>query len=137
MKNSRLVPILAKCALLGAGALVILNPFVPAEVHAYLSSFPLAFAGLGYILLQIHLKPPRPTLIKRLVLAAAFLLWAVVQLLSPGRLSVFLGDTVIAAYVLDLYWMMREQRFPTSAPTSPDHGHQQHGHQQKDHLLRN
>jgi len=85
------------------------NQFVPAEVHSYLSSFPLALAGLGYTLLQIHLKPPRATLLKRLILAAAFLLWAVVQFLAPGRLGVFLGDAVIAAYVLDLYWIMQEQ----------------------------
>lgn len=78
-------------------------------MHPYLSSFPLALAGLGYTLLQAHLKPPRPILLKRMVLAAAFLLWAVVQLLSPGRLTVFLGDAVIAAYVLDLFWIMQDQ----------------------------
>ena len=109
MKTSPLVPILAKYALLGAGVLLVLNPFVPARVHAYLSSLPLALAGLGYVLLQIRLKPPRRILWKRLVLAAAFLLWAVVQLLTPGRLAVFLGDVVIAAYVLDLFWMMQDQ----------------------------
>jgi hypothetical protein len=116
MKNSRLVPILAKCALLGAGVLLVLNLFVPAEVHAYLSSLPLALAGLGYILLQIQLKPPRRIFGKRLVLAASFLLWAVVQLLTPGRLAVFLGDVVIAAYVLDLFWMMQDQQVPDIRP---------------------
>ena len=116
MKNSRLVSILAKCALLGAGVLLVLNPFVPAEVHACLSSLPLALAGLGYILLQIQLKPPRRIFGKRLVLAGAFLLWAVVQLLTPGRLAVFLGDVVIAAYVLDLFWMMQDQQVPDIRP---------------------
>jgi hypothetical protein len=109
MKTSFLVSILAKCSLLGAGVLLVANQFVPAEVHPFLSSFPLAIAGLGYTLLQVHLKPPRLILLKRLVLAAAFLLWAVVQLLSPGRLAVFLGDAVIAAYVLDLFWIMQDQ----------------------------
>jgi len=111
MNTSWFVLIFAKCSLLGAGVLLVANQFVPAEVHPYLSSFPLALAGLGYTLLQIQLKPPRPALIKRLVLATAFLLWAVVQLLSPGRLAVFLGDMVIAAYVLDLYWMTQDQRY--------------------------
>jgi hypothetical protein len=110
MKTSFFVPILARCALLAAGVLLVANPFVPAVVHAYLSSAPLALAGLGYMLLQIDLKPPRPALVKRLVLAGAFLLWAVVQLLSPGRLAVFLGDGVIAAYVVDLFWIMQDQR---------------------------
>ena len=117
-RRSLLVPILAKCAWLGAGVLVIGNQFVPAELHAYLSSFPLALAGLGYILLQVHLKPPRGTLLKRLVLAAAFLLWAAVQFLSPGRVSVFLGDVVIAAYVVDLFWIMQDQQraLPSTHP---------------------
>jgi len=112
------VPILAKCALLGAGVLLVLNPFVPADVHAYLSSLPLALAGLGYILLQVHSKPSVGTLWKRLVLAAAFLLWAAVQFLSPGRLSVFLGDVVIAAYVVDVYWIMQDQQqaLPSTHP---------------------
>jgi hypothetical protein len=37
-------------------------------------------------------------------LAASFLLWAVAQLLTPGRLAVFLGDPIIA-----VFWMMRDQ----------------------------
>ena len=110
MKTSLVVLILSECALVAAGVLLLANQFVPPEVHGYLGSLPLALAGVGYALLQIHLKPPRRTLVKRLVLAAAFLLWAVVQLLPPGRLAVFLGDAVVAAYVLDLFWMMQDQR---------------------------
>jgi hypothetical protein len=109
MKTSLLVSIFAKCALLGAGVLLAASPFVPTVVHPYFSSFPLALAGLGYTLLQVYLKPPRLILLKRMVLAAAFLLWAVVQLLSPGRLAVFLGDAVIAAFVLDLFWIVQDQ----------------------------
>jgi len=110
VNNGLLSRTLEKCALLGAGVLLMLNQFVPPEAHAYLSSFPLALAGLGYTLLQIHLRPPRRILLKRLVLAAAFLLWAVVQLLPSGRLALFLGDAVIAAYVLDIFWMSQDQR---------------------------
>src|ERR1700683_5529774 len=109
MKISRLVLFLARCALLGAAVLVIANQFVSSNLHPYLGSFPLALAGIGYSLLQIHLRPPRQTLWKRLALPAAFLLWAIVQFLPPGRLNVFLGDAVIAAYVVDLLWMMQDQ----------------------------
>ena len=109
MKNSVLVWILAKCALVAAGLLLVANQFVNAGAHAYISSLPLALIGVGYMLLQIELKPRRPVLLKRLVLAGAFLLWAVVQLLPSGPLAVFLGDTVIAAYVLDLFWVMQDQ----------------------------
>src|SRR5580704_7905276 len=129
MKISRLVLFLARCALISAAVLVIANQFVPANVHAYLGSFPLALAGIGYSLLQIHLRPPRPTLWKRLVLAAAFLLWAVVQFLPPGPLNVFLGDVVIAAYVVDLLLMMEDQMssHPALSSTHPDRDQRSNG----------
>ena len=104
------ISVMAKCALLGALILLMLNQFVPADVHAWLSSIPLALVGAGYILLQIHLRPSREILLKRLVLAMAFLFWAVDQLLPSGRLAVFIGDAVIGAYVLDLFWMMQDQK---------------------------
>jgi hypothetical protein len=74
------------------------------------SSIPLALAGHGYALLQFRLKSSRGLLLKRLLLAGAFLLWAVVQVPPEGRISVFLGDAVIAVYVLDLFWMTRDQQ---------------------------
>jgi hypothetical protein len=48
-------------------------------------------------------------LYKRLLLAATFVIWAVDQLLPPGRLATLIGDMVIAAYVLDLFWLSQEQ----------------------------
>ena len=104
------VSILARLSLLAAGILLVANQFVTTENHAYLSSLPLALAGIGYALLQIQLKPPVRTLLKRLLLAAAFVLWAVDQLLPDGRTAVFIGDVVIAAYVADLFWMIRDQQ---------------------------
>ncbi len=84
-------------------------PFVPDRMHAYLSSFPLAIAGIAYGILQARARPPLGILLKRLLLAATFVMWAVDQLLPPGRMATFLGDVVIAAYVLDLYWLIQEQ----------------------------
>jgi len=104
------VSILARLSLLAAGILLVANQFVTTENHAYLSSLPLALAGIGYALLQVQLKPPVRTLLKRLLLAAAFVLWAVDQLLPDGRIAVFIGDVVIAAYVADLFWMIRDQQ---------------------------
>lgn len=93
-----------------AGILLASNlSFVPGEMHAYLSAVPLALAGIGYAVLQIHKRPERSMLLKRLLLAATFILWAVDQLLPPGRVATVIGDVVIAAYVLDLYWLMQEQ----------------------------
>lgn len=97
-------------ALVCAGILLLSNlPYVPARLHASLSSLPLALAGIGYAILQLHIRPPRALLVKRLLLAATFIGWAVDQLLPPGRLAALIGDVVIAAYVLDLYWLIQEQ----------------------------
>jgi hypothetical protein len=110
----RVFPVLS---LLLAAALLSCNlPFIPGALHLYLSALPLALAGAGYALLQILLKPPLTTLLKRLLLAGTFLTWAIDQLLPPGRAATILGDVVIAAYVLDLYWLAQEQ----ISATKPD-----------------
>jgi hypothetical protein len=97
-------------ALAFAGILMMSNlPNIPARVHAWLSSLPLALAGIGYAILQLRVRPPRAMLPKRLLLAATFVIWAVDQLLPSGRLATVIGDLVIAAYVLDLYWLIQEQ----------------------------
>ena len=82
---------------------------LPERLHAGLSAAPLALAGVGYAGAQFHLRPPGAILWKRLLLAATFVTWGVVQWLGAGRLAMVLGDAVIAAYVLDLTWMVGEQ----------------------------
>lgn len=97
-------------ALVFAGILLVSNlSSASVRVHGYLSSLPLAIAGIGYAVLQLRVRPPRGTLLKRLLLAATFVIWAVDQLLPAGRVSMVIGDLVIAAYVLDLYWLSQEQ----------------------------
>jgi hypothetical protein len=97
-------------ALAFAGILLLSNvPLISDKLHAYLSSVPLAIAGIGYAILQLRAGPLRGTLYKRLLLAATFVIWAVDQLLPSGRLATFIGDVVIAAYVLDLFWLSQEQ----------------------------
>jgi hypothetical protein len=84
-------------------------PRLPNQWHGYLSSLPLAMAGSGYAILQLLKRPPRRTMLRRLLLAATFVLWAIDQLLPAGRAALFIGDVVIAAYILDLYWLIQEQ----------------------------
>ncbi len=104
------VPTLMVLALIFAGVLVLSNlPSIPARLHTYLSSLPLALTGVAYAILQLRSRPPRATLLKRLLLAATFIFWAIDQLLDSGQLSRFIGDVVIANYVLDLYWLIQEQ----------------------------
>jgi hypothetical protein len=102
---------LSKLALVTSAILLISNlPLTAARAsNPWLSSLPLALVGVAYAVLQIPLKPDRVTLLKRLLLAAAFVLWAVDQVLPPGPMTTFIGDVVISAYVVDLVWMMRDQ----------------------------
>ncbi len=69
----------------------------------------MALIGVAYIVLQIRVKPNRRILLKRMFLAGTFILWAIDQLLPSGRLAMSIGDAVVAAYVLDLFWMIQEQ----------------------------
>ena len=95
-------------------------PFFSDKAHASLSSLPLAMAGIGYAILQFRLGPPRGVLLKRLLLAATFVLWAVDQLLPPGPLATVMGDVVIGAYVLDLFWLSQEQVGAVNGSCSDD-----------------
>ena len=109
-KTSSLVGFLTKCALLCSTLLLLSNlQFTPTRIHVWLSSLPLALAGAAYGVLQIRLRPDRSTLLKRLLLAGTFLLWAIDQLLPSGQLATVLGDLVVSAYVLDLFWIIQEQ----------------------------
>jgi len=105
------VGILTKCALLCSTLLLLSNLQVTStRAHAWLSSLPLALAGGAYAVLQLRLRPGRWTLVKRLLLAASFILWAIDQFLPSGRLAMFIGDAVVSAYVLDLFWIIQEQQ---------------------------
>jgi hypothetical protein len=101
---------LTNCSLLCSAVLLLSNlQFAPQRMHAWLSSLPLALAGAAYAVLQIRLRPGRWTLLKRLCLAGTFLLWAIDQVLPAGQLATVLGDVVVSAYVLDLFWIIQEQ----------------------------
>jgi hypothetical protein len=109
-------------ALAFAGLLLLSNlPLISSTLHSYLSAVPLALAGIGYAILQLRAGPPRRTLFKRLLLAATFVIWAVDQLLPAGRLATLIGDMVIAAYVLDLYWITQEQVAGVKSTPDSDH----------------
>ena len=103
--------VLAKCALVCSALLLLANlPFISRRPdNAWLSSLPLALGGMAYAVLQIRLRPRRPVLVKRLILAASFIGWAIDQMLPPGAIATFLGDAVVSAYVLDLFWIIQEQ----------------------------
>jgi len=102
-KITPLAGFLAKCALVCSAALLLSNlPFTSTRAHnAWLSSLPLALGGIAYAVLQIRLRPDRVVLVKRLILAASFICWAIDQVLPAGPMATFIGDAVVSAYVLD------------------------------------
>jgi len=121
--NTAGVRSLMMIALAFAGILLLSNvPLISDKLHADLSSVPLATAGIGYAILQLRAGPPRRTLYKRLLLAATFVIWAVDQLLPSGRLATLIGDVVIAAYVLDLFWLSQEQVSAVKPTSGSDRG---------------
>jgi hypothetical protein len=104
-----------------AGVLLLSDlPRTPSQLHAFLSSLPLAMAGIGYAIVQLLTRPSRKKSLKRLLLAATFVIWAIDQLLPAGKPATFIGDVVIAAYVLDLYWLIQEQLASVSSSDSRD-----------------
>ena len=110
-KIPHVVAFLAACALLCTALLLLSNVRVAsASIHTWLSSLPLALIGIAYAVLQIRLKPDRATLAKRLLLAGTFILWAIDQFLPSGKLATLVGDIVVSAYVIDLFWIIQEQR---------------------------
>lgn len=110
------VQILLTISLALAGMLLLSDlPGLPTQLHGYLSCLPLAIAGIGYATLQFLRRPPLGTMLKRLLLAATFVLWAIDQLLPTGKLATFIGDVVVAAYILDLYWLIQEQVAPADS----------------------
>ena len=110
-KTFSVVAFLATCALICAALLLLSNAQITSTpIHTWLSSLPLALIGIAYAILQIRLKPDRVTLAKRLLLAGTFILWAIDQFLPSGRLATIVGDFVVSAYVIDLFWIIQEQR---------------------------
>jgi hypothetical protein len=71
-----------------------------------ISAAPLLLIGASLLVFQTMLRPRGSELLKNLLLAAAFLLWGIVQLMEQSALSRELGHVVIGLYVLDLAWVI-------------------------------
>jgi RsiW-degrading membrane proteinase PrsW (M82 family) len=69
-----------------------------------ISAVPLFLAGASFLVAQRFAQASWAELLKNLILGAAFLLWAVIQLLPKNAMSRRLGNLVIALYVLDIAW---------------------------------
>ena len=78
-----------------------------------ISAAPLLLIGVSSLIVQTMLRPRWTDLLKNILLAVAFILWGIVQLMEQNALSKRLGDVVIALYVLDLAWVIFASVNPT------------------------
>ena len=128
-RSLTILAVLSSVALLCVGITPMLSSF-PAAVatlasrcralskNVPLSALPLLLAGISYLVLQTIVRPRPLELLKRVMLAAAFLLWGIVQLMPAGNLASELGNLVIALYVIDLgliIWTDLEKNRPQLA----------------------
>lgn len=98
-------------SLLGCAILLLFDFFprlLPIITHGPVSALPLLLIGFAYLVLQAQLRPRLLELVKRVMLASAFILWGIDQLLPAGAVATTLGDVVIVLYIIDLALVMRD-----------------------------
>jgi hypothetical protein len=78
----------------------------PAHAHDILGALPLALIAVAYLAYQAARKPGRAEVLKAILLAAAFLLWAGNQLWPVAACSTLLNDLAIALFVLDIFFVL-------------------------------
>ena len=116
-RSIALLAVLSSFALLYVGAMPLLGSvsthFAGAAPRRWtllvgpaLSGLPLLLTGVAYMIMQAIVRPRPLELLKRLMLAFAFLLWGVVQLMPESNVATELGNLVIALYVIDLGLIM-------------------------------
>ena len=106
----RAVPVfLGVVTLAGVGILFAWDLFpgrFPANAHDFLGAFPLAMIALAYLIYQAAHRPPFKELVKAILLAVAFLLWAANQFWPTFREATLFNDIAIALFVLDVFLVM-------------------------------
>jgi hypothetical protein len=75
----------------------------PANAHAVLGAFPLVMIAVTYLVYQSVHRPPWRELVKAILLAAAFALWAANQLWPNSAFATLWNDIAVALFVLDIF----------------------------------
>ena len=103
----RTTPVILGILTLLSVAVLLVWDFVPtrfpADAHAFLGALPLAMIAITYLLYQSVHRPPWRELVKAILLAAAFVLWAANQLWPKSALATLWNDIAIALFVLDVF----------------------------------
>jgi hypothetical protein len=97
----------------------------PRHAHNYLGAFPLAMIAVAYLVYQAIHRPPLKEVLKALMLAVAFLLWAANQLWPELPAATLFNDLAIALFVLDVFLVIAgwpssslDESFAESYPAS-------------------
>lgn len=103
----RTTPVILGILTLLSVAVLLVWDFVPtrfpADAHAFLGALPLAMIAITYLVYQSVHRPPWRELVKAILLAAAFVLWAANQLWPKSALATLWNDIAIALFVLDVF----------------------------------
>jgi hypothetical protein len=106
----RAIPlVLGGVTLISVGVLLAwdVNPnFFPARAHDILAALPLALIAIAYLLYQCVRRPAAKEFVKAMVLAAAFLFWAVNQFWPELPQATLFNDIAIGLFILDVFLVM-------------------------------
>ena len=120
-RTHRLLPLmLGAITLVGVVALLVWDvrpALFPPQAHDFLGAFPLALIAIAYLVYQVVRRTRPAEMVKAVLLAAAFLLWAANQFWPNARLATLFNDLAIALFVLDVFLVMAG--WPS---TQPDEG---------------
>ncbi len=86
----------------------------PARAHDVLGALPLGSIAVAYLVHQAIRRPAPMELLKAIMLAAAFVLWAANQLWPARRQATLFNDLAIALFVLDVFLVI--VGWPRSSP---------------------
>jgi hypothetical protein len=111
MKSSRsiynyLPALLGQMALISVALLFLWDGFpkiFPARAHNVLGALPLALTASACIVYRALRRPSAAELVKAILLAAAFLLWAANQFWPDATPATLFNDLAIGLFVLDVF----------------------------------
>ena len=91
-------------ATVSCGALAALDvlPGVPTRAHDVVSSLPLLLVAAAFLAHQLRTRTPLGARVKAVFLSAAFVAWALYQLLPDVPHSVLFNDVAIVLFTLDI-----------------------------------
>jgi len=78
----------------------------PPRAHEFLGAAPLALVALAYLTYQSVRRPGGAELLKAVLLAVAFLLWAANQYWPDAAAATLFNDLAIGLFVLDVFLVM-------------------------------